>query len=105
MNNNDNSDDNSSHQYASHPHLSFKRFLFYFITLGALVVIYLKFAELQLIGSLFTKANYLWLMGIIGLAVFSNYAQAYNYQKVLEVKGLKIKVGELFPMAFIVQFI
>ena len=87
------------------PRLSLKKFLFYFITLGALIVIYIKFSELQLIGSLFARSNIFWLIGIIALAVFSNYAQALNYQKVIEIKGLKIKSLELFPMAFIVQFL
>ncbi|MDP2647736.1 MAG: lysylphosphatidylglycerol synthase transmembrane domain-containing protein [Candidatus Yanofskybacteria bacterium] len=97
--------DNSGLFYSIRPKLSLNKFLFYFITLGALIVVYIQFSELQLIGSLFARSNILWLIGIIALAVFSNYAQALNYQKVLEIKGLKIKSIELFPMAFIVQFL
>ncbi|PJE51079.1 MAG: hypothetical protein COV29_02285 [Candidatus Yanofskybacteria bacterium CG10_big_fil_rev_8_21_14_0_10_36_16] len=96
---------NNSHSFLSRPRLSFKRFVFYFITLAVLILIYIKFAELQLIGSIFAKSNLYWLSFIIILAVASHYFQALNYKKVLEIKDQNIKITELFPMAFIVQFI
>ena len=89
----------------SRPHISLKRFAFYFITLGVLILIYIKFAELKLIGSLFTKSNYYWLAGIITLQVFSYLFQALNYRDVLRIKDLEVSAKELYPMSFVVQFL
>lgn len=82
-----------------------RRFAFYFITLAALVLIYLKFSEVQLIRDIFLRANLVWLSGVILLQVFSYYFVALNYRDVLRVKDLNVPVKELFPVTFVIQFL
>ena len=79
--------------------------MFYFVTLAALALIYLRLAELKLIGSLFVKSNYLWLLAIIAVQVFLYYFQALNYRDVLRIKDLEVTPGKLYPMSFVVQFL
>ena len=64
------------------PRLSLRRFVFYFITLAALVLIYFKFSEVRLIKELFARSNYLWLSGIVVLQVISYYFVAFNYRDI-----------------------
>lgn len=91
--------------YGAIPRISWGRFLFYFITLAALVIIYLEFSELKLMGSIFAKSNYLWLSAIIVIQLFVYYFQALNYHHVLRIKDLEVRPGELYPMSFVVQFL
>ena len=79
--------------------------MFYFITLAVLIVIYLRFSELKLIGSIFAGSNYLWLLAIIVIQLFVYYFQALNYRSVLRIKDLEVKARELYPMSFVVQFL
>lgn len=81
------------------------RFLFYFITLAGLVIIYFQFSELELIGSIFAKSNYLWLLAIIITQLFLYYFQALNYRDVLRIKDMEVSPKELYPMSFVVQFL
>ena len=92
-------------QPLARPQLDLRRVLFYFITLAALVLIYLKFAEIRLIQELFLKSNLAWLGGIIITQVLSFYALALNYRDVLRVKDLTVGVKELFPITFVIQFL
>ena len=87
------------------PRISLRQFLFYFITLAVLIVIYLRFSELQFIGSIFAKSNYLWLSAIIIIQLFVYYFQALNYRDILRIKDLEVKPKELYPMSFVVQFL
>ena len=96
---------NGSNWYNSIPRISLRQFLFYFITLAVLAVIYLRFSELQFIGSIFAKSNYGWLLAIIVIQLFVYYFQALNYRDVLRIKDLEVKPKELYPMSFVVQFL
>jgi len=87
------------------PRLSLRRFLFYFITLAALILIYLKISEFQLIKEVFLRSNFLWLFSIIVVQIFSYYFTALNYRDVLRVKDLNVPVKELFPVTFVIQFL
>ena len=87
------------------PWVSLKQFFFYFITLAVLIIIYLKFSELKLIGSIFAKSSLEWLAAIIIIQLYVYYFQALNYQEVLRIKDLEVKPGELYPMSFVVQFL
>ncbi len=89
----------------SKPRLSLRRFLFYFITLAALLVIYLKISEFQLIKEVFLRSNFLWLFSIVVIQVLSYYFTALNYRDVLRVKDLNIRIKELFPITFVIQFL
>ena len=70
-----------------------------------MAVIYLRFSELQFIGSIFAKSNYGWLLAIIVIQLFVYYFQALNYRDVLRIKDLEVKPKELYPMSFVVQFL
>lgn len=87
------------------PEISLKQFLFYFITLTVLIIVYLKFSELKLIGSIFAKSSIGWLTAIIIIQLYVYYFQALNYRDVLRIKDLEIKPKELYPMSFVVQFL
>ncbi len=87
------------------PRLSLRRFLFYFITLAALIVIYLKISEFQLLKEVFLRSNFLWLFSIIIIQISSYYFTALNYRDVLRVKDLDVPVKELFPITFVIQFL
>lgn len=89
----------------SKPRISFHKFAFYFITLAALVLIYLKFSEVRLIRDLFLRSNLFWLIGVIVTQVISYYFVALNYRDVLRVKDLEVSVKELFPVTFVIQFL
>ena len=92
-------------QPLSRPRLSLSRFAFYFITLAALVLIYLRFSEVRLIKDIFLRSNQLWLLGIIIVQVFSYYFLALNYRDVLRIKDLEVGIKELFPVTFVIQFL
>ena len=92
-------------QPLSRPRISLSRFAFYFITLAALVLIYLKFSEVKLIKDLFLRSNLFWLLGVIITQVISYYFTALNYRDVLRVKDLEVGVKELFPVTFVIQFL
>jgi hypothetical protein len=87
------------------PRLSLRRLLFYFVTLAALILIYLKISEFQLIKEVFLRSNFLWLFSIIVVQIFSYYFTALNYRDVLRVKDLDVPVKELFPVTFVIQFL
>ncbi|MBI2063706.1 MAG: flippase-like domain-containing protein [Candidatus Yanofskybacteria bacterium] len=89
----------------SKPRLNLHRFAFYFITLAALVLIYLKFSEVRLMRDLFLRSNFFWLAGVIITQVISYYFVALNYRDVLRVKDLEVGVRELFPVTFVIQFL
>ena len=95
----------SEFQPLSRPRISFSRFAFYFITLAVLVLIYLKFSEVQLIKDLFLRSNLFWLVGVIITQTVSYYFVALNYRDVLRVKDLNVPVKELFPITFVIQFL
>jgi uncharacterized protein (TIRG00374 family) len=75
------------------------------ITAAALILVFLKFSELKLVGRIFLTANLFWLGGIIITQILSYYSLALNYRDVLMIKDLKIKAISLFPVTFIVQFL
>ncbi|MEK7579783.1 MAG: lysylphosphatidylglycerol synthase transmembrane domain-containing protein [Patescibacteria group bacterium] len=85
--------------------MKLKHFLFYFITIAVLVIVYLKFSELKLIGSVFTVSSLGWLLAIIVIQLFVYYFQALNYRDVLRIKDLEVKTKNLYPMSFVVQFL
>ena len=87
------------------PRIPLSRLLFYFITLAALVLIYLKFSEIRLLKELFGRSNLFWLFGIIITQVISYYFVALNYRDVLRVKDMEVGVKELFPVTFVIQFL
>ncbi len=89
----------------SKPRLSLSRLAFYFITLAALGLIYVKFSEIELVEGFFVKSNYFWLIGIVVTQVLSYYFIALNFREVLRMKELEVSVKELFPVTFVVQFI
>lgn len=89
----------------SKPRINLHRFAFYFITLAALVLIYLKFSEVRLIRDLFLRSNFFWLVGVIVTQVISYYFVALNYRDVLRVKDLEVGIKELFPATFVIQFL
>lgn len=95
----------SNDWYNSIPRISLGRFLFYFITLAVLVIIYFRFSEIKLIGSIFAKSNYIWLSAIIIIQLFLYYFQALNYRDVLRIKDMEVSPKELYPMSFVVQFL
>jgi len=85
--------------------INVKQFLFYFITLAVLIIIYLRFSELKLIGSIFAKSSLGWLAVIIIIQFYVYYFQALNYRDVLRIKDLEVKPKELYLMSFVVQFL
>ena len=87
------------------PKINLRQFLFYFITLAVLIIIYLRFSEIRLIGLLFAKSSFIWLSAIITIQVFVYYFQALNYRDILRIKDLEVKPRELYPMSFVVQFL
>ncbi len=87
------------------PRISFHKFAFYFITLAALALIYLKFSEVQLIKDLFLRSNIFWLVGVLVTQLISYFFVALNYRDVLRVKDLEVGLKELFPVTFVVQFL
>ncbi len=87
------------------PRISLRRFLFYFVTLAALVLIYLKFSEIRLLKEVFLRSNLAWLAAIIVTQVLSYYSLALNYRDVLRVKDLEVGVSKLFPITFVIQFL
>jgi len=87
------------------PRISKKRLIFYLVTLAALVIVYLEFSELKLISRFFLSANWYWLAGIIATQFFTYYFLALNYQEILKMKGVKIKVRKLFFTTFVIQFL
>lgn len=87
------------------PRLRLSRFAFYFITLAALILIYWRFSEVQLIKSIFLRSNYLWLFSILIIQVATYYFAALNARDVLRIKDLDVSVKELFPVTFIIQFL
>ncbi|MBI2062958.1 MAG: flippase-like domain-containing protein [Candidatus Yanofskybacteria bacterium] len=89
----------------SKPRISFHKFAFYFITLAALVLIYLRFSEVRLIRDLFLRSNIFWLFGVIVTQLIIYYFVALNYRDVLRVKDLEVGVRELFPITFVIQFL
>lgn len=91
--------------HTSKPRISLRRFLFYFITLAALILIYLKFAELKLMRDVFLRSNLFWIFGAVVLQVLTYLFIALNYRDVLRVKDLNVSVKELYPLAFIIQFL
>lgn len=103
--NNSTNPNNNGFQPLSRPRLSLHRFIFYFITLAILLVIYLKFSELKLIGDAFGKSYSLWLVGILATQTISYYFVALNYRDVLRVKDLEVGLKELFPVTFVIQFL
>lgn len=98
-------DEVGNNWYDSIPHISLRQFLFYFITLAVLAVIYFRFSELKLIGSIFATSNLGWLAAIIVIQLFTYYFQALNYRDILRIKDLEVNPGELYPMSFVVQFL
>ncbi len=100
-----NSNGNDEFKPLAKPSFHLSRFLFYFITLAVLVIIYLKYSEIEFITEVFARSNYMWLAVIIVLQAFSYYFQALNYRDVLRMKDLEVKPKELYPMSFVVQFL
>ncbi len=82
-----------------------RRFLFYVITLAALILIYLKFSEIKLIRELFLRSNLFWLIGIIVIQFLNYYFTALNFKDVLRVKYMEVSLKELFPVTFVIQFL
>ncbi|MEX2052689.1 MAG: hypothetical protein WD898_00475, partial [Candidatus Paceibacterota bacterium] len=72
------------------PRFHLSRFLFYFITLAVLIIVYLKYSEIEFITEVFARANYMWLVAIIVLQALQNYFQALNYRDVLKIKDLNV---------------
>lgn len=97
--------ENGNNWHSSIPRINLRQFLFYFITLAALIIIYLRFSEIRLIGSIFAKSNFGWLAGIIIIQIFVYYFQALNYRDVLRIKDLEVRPKKLYPMSFVVQFL
>lgn len=85
--------------------INLRRFLFYFITIAVLVITYLRFSEIRLIGSVFARSSLEWLIAIIIIQLFVYYFQALNYRDVLRIKDLEVKTEKLYPMSFVVQFL
>src|SRR3989344_4563692 len=85
--------------------ISYRRLVFYLITIAAIVLVYIKFSELRLIQSFFAGSNWYYLSLVVVIQFFSYLFQAINYQVVLKIKGLEVSVWELFPISFVVQFI
>lgn len=98
-------DNNGDFLSLSKPKFSVRRFLFYVITLAALILIYLKFSELRLIKELVEGSNYAWLIAIVAVQVLSYCFLAMNYREVLRIKDLEVGIKELFPVTFVIQFL
>jgi uncharacterized protein (TIRG00374 family) len=84
--------------------LSRGKFIFYFITLAAIVVVYLRLDELTQIKDIFVSSDGFWLFAMVLSQLVFYYFLALNYQYVLRIKDLYIGARELFPVTFIVQF-
>jgi len=95
----------SNNWYNLLPRIRLKQFFFYFISLAVLIIIYLKFSELKLIGSIFARSSLGWLSAIIVIQLYVYYFQALNYRDILRIKDLEVKPKELYPMSFVVQFL
>lgn len=85
--------------------MSYRRLIFYLITIAAIILVYLKFSELQLIQQFFHQSNWRYLAAILAIQFCNYFFQAVNYRAVLRIKGLSVGVWELFPISFVVQFI
>jgi uncharacterized protein (TIRG00374 family) len=94
-----------SYSFSARPHISLRRFLFYFITLAALVLIYLRFSEFELIENAFRRADSFWIISAALAQLGTYYFIALNYRDVLKVKDLDVSVKELFPRTFVIQFL
>lgn len=87
------------------PHISLKRFLFYFATVAILLLIYSKISEFSLLWEIFHRTKLQWLIGITISQLLNYYFLALNYRAVLQVKETDVPVRKLFPVMFVVQFL
>ena len=86
-------------------HISYRRLFFYLITIAAVILLYSRFSELKLIQKFFIDSNWRYLVLVVVIQLLFFVVQAANYQAVLKIKGLRVGMGELFPMGYVVQFI
>ena len=84
---------------------NYNRLIFYLVTVVAIVIIYWKFSEVELIRDLFERSNLMWLSAIIVVQILSYYFNALNVREVLRVKDTEVNVKELFPITYIIQFL
>lgn len=84
---------------------SFRRIVFYLVSLAVLVAVYLKFAEFDQLERAFLDSNKYLLALAIVLQAGTYWGMALNYKFVLKMKGLAIQASELYPLMFIVQFL
>lgn len=87
------------------PQINLRRFLFYFITLAALILIYFRFSELELIDNALRRSDGLWLTVIIAVQFLTYIFITLNYRDVLRVKDLEVGFKKLLPTAFVIQFL
>lgn len=83
---------------------NFKKIVFYIATLSVLILVFLKFSELKLIGSIFNGTNYHWLIVLLIVQVLMYYSQAFNYKYVLKIKDYEVPSHELFLISIVSQF-
>lgn len=81
------------------------RLIFYGVTVAATIAVFLKFSELHYIGELFRTSNWHYLLLVLVVEFCSYLAQALNFQAVLHIKKHHVRVWELFPISYVVQFI
>jgi len=98
-------DTNGSSSQLPKPRIRLHRFLFYFITLAALILIYWKFSEVKLIEDAFARSNLFWIIGVVAIQIASYYFTALNFRDVLRVKDTEVGIKELFPVTFVIQFL
>lgn len=84
---------------------NFRRLIFYIAGFLVAVIIYLRFVELEAVFK-FSVQNFLWFLLILILQAGTYLFTALNYKYVLKMRGgADVPVRELFPLAFVIQFL
>src|SRR3989344_1949909 len=86
-------------------HITRARAIFYLVTFTAIIVVFLKFAELRRIEDILLGSNLYYLPIILAIQLVSFFVESLNYRDVLLIKGLRVRVMELFPITYVILFI
>jgi len=83
----------------------FRKLIFYFVSIVFILVVYLRWGEVDDLREIFLKSHVSWFLVAIFLQALTYVFMALNYHYIFRMKGHTVSSWELYPMAFIVQFI
>ncbi len=84
---------------------SFRRLLFYLISVMVIVVVYFRFVEFKQLKQVLATANPWFLLIAILMQAGTYFCTALNYKIVLKIKGLVVSAKDLYPIIIIIQFL